>query len=137
MSNMTTGACFCGAVRFAVKGPITQACYCHCESCRRAAGAPYVAWCTVELARFSVVRGRLTEYASSPNVSRGFCAHCGTSMTYTHSARPDEIDITIVTLEAPERVVPTRHIWLRDKLPWIEINDGLPQFEQFSSAASS
>lgn len=127
------GGCFCGAVRFRISGSISQACYCHCESCRRAAGAPYVAWCTVESDRFVVTTGHLTLHASSPKVSRGFCATCGTSITYAHDARPGEIDVTIATLDDPEHVAPTRHIWLIDKLPWVEINDALPKFEGFSS----
>jgi hypothetical protein len=75
----------------------------------------------------------LTLHASSPKVSRGFCATCGTSITYAHDARPGEIDVTIATLDDPEHVAPTRHIWLIDKLPWVEINDALPKFEGFSS----
>lgn len=133
MTDAFPGGCFCGAVRFRISGPISQACYCHCESCRRAAGAPYVAWCTVERNRFELTRGRLAEHASSPKVKRGFCASCGTSITYTHEARPAEIDVTIVTLDEPAEVAPTRHIWLVDKLPWLEIGDGLPQFERFTS----
>ena len=136
MTERYEGGCFCGAVRYRLTGPITQACYCHCESCRRAAGAPYVAWCTVDRERFEVTRGELTLHASSPRVARGFCARCGTSITYAHGARND-IDITIVTLDAPERVVPRRHLWIVDKLPWIEIDDGLPQFDEFSSGAPS
>ena len=132
MTDAFDGGCFCGTIRFRISGPISQACYCHCESCRRAAGAPYVAWCTVDRNRFALTRGRLAEHASSPQVVRGFCRSCGTSITYTHEARPDEIDVTIVTLDAPERVVPTRHLWILDKLPWVEIDDGLPQFERFS-----
>ena len=31
---------------------------------------------------------------------RGFCNSCGTSITYAHDARPDEIDVTLVTLDA-------------------------------------
>jgi hypothetical protein len=134
MTNALAGACFCGAIRFRVTGPVPEACYCHCESCRRASGAPYVAWCTVDRTGFSVSQGQLRLHASSPRVTRGFCADCGTTLTYTHDARLDEIDVTVVALDAPERIVPTRHIWVCDKLPWVAINDGLPQYETVSSA---
>lgn len=126
------GGCFCGQLRFELVAPVDAACYCHCESCRRAAGAPFVVWCTVERGHFRVTRGELAEHASSPRVVRGFCAQCGTSITYTHEARPNEIDVTVVTLDDPDPVVPRRHLWVRDKLPWVVIDDGLPQFQEFS-----
>ena len=44
--STVTGGCFCGQVRIEVQGPEKYACFCHCESCQRAAGAPVVAWAT-------------------------------------------------------------------------------------------
>lgn len=129
------GGCFCGAVRFRLSGLAESACYCHCESCRRASGAPFVAWCTVDRDRFKVTRGRMTEHASSPGVSRGFCGQCGTSMTYIHHARPNDIDVTVVTLDEAGDIVPKRHLWVQDKLPWVAIDDGLPQFDGLSGQA--
>ena len=59
---------------------------------------------------------------------RGFCNSCGTSITYAHDARPDEIDVTLVTLDAGATLRPERHIWVQDKLPWMDIRDELPRF---------
>jgi hypothetical protein len=130
------GGCFCGAVRFRLTGSVAQACYCHCASCRRAPGAPFVAWCTVAKDGFELTAGSLAEHRSSPGVTRGFCSHCGTSLTYTHEERgAGEIDVTIATLDDPAPVVPTRHIWVEDKLPWLGIDDGLAQFARFSGQA--
>lgn len=133
MSTALEGGCFCGAIRFRLSGPLSQACYCHCESCRRASGAPYVAWCTLERASFAVTKGQLHLHASSRGVMRGFCGDCGTTLTYAHEGRPAEIDVTVVALDEPERSVPVRHIWVCDKLPWVAINDGLPQYATVSS----
>jgi hypothetical protein len=129
------GGCFCGAVRFRLTAPLTQTCYCHCESCRRSSGAPFVAWCTVGTDRFALAHGRLALHESSPGVRRGFCAQCGTSLTYAHEERPGEIDVAIAALDDSGPVAPTRHIWVEDKLPWLCIDDGLPQFQRFSGQA--
>lgn len=130
------GSCFCGAVRYQVSGAPRSLCYCHCESCRRAAGSPAVAWGTFERSAFRVTRGRVTEFNSSPRVRRGFCAQCGSGLTYSHEARPDDIDVTLATLEQAAQLAPTMHVWVADKLPWVRIEDGLPQFRSTPSAGA-
>jgi hypothetical protein len=123
-----TGGCFCGQVRYEVAGEATTLCVCHCASCRRASGAPMVSWGTFAADDFSIVRGRLTQYRSSPKVTRAFCAECGTSLTYRHDDRGGEIDLTLSSLDDPAALVPEMHIWVEDKLPWIVIADGRAQF---------
>ena len=123
------GGCLCGSVRYAVTGGATNLCFCHCSSCRRAVGAPLVPWGTFARERFSVAQGQLAEYRPSLQVTRGFCAACGTSLTYCHDKRANEIDVALATLDDPSVLVPEVHIWVRDKLPWVIITDGRPQFD--------
>jgi hypothetical protein len=123
-----TGRCFCGAVRFKASGAPRHLCYCHCESCRRAAGSPVVAWGTFDRSAFRVIDGTLAEFRSSAPVRRGFCAACGSCLTYQHDARPAEIDVTLATLDEAAQLAPQMHVWIADKLPWVRIEDGLPQF---------
>lgn len=122
------GGCLCGSIRYAAAGDVTNLCYCHCASCRRAVGAPMVPWGTVAREKFVITRGQLAEYASSAGVTRGFCPGCGTSLTYRNDARATEIDVTLAALDQPNALAPQMHIWVRDKLPWVNITDGLPQF---------
>jgi len=121
------GGCLCGAVRYAAAGPARNLCFCHCASCRRAAGSPSVPWATFERARFRLTRGALREYRSSAAVLRGFCAHCGSCLTYRNDARPADIDVTLGSLDEPAALAPQMHVWVADKLPWVPITDGLPQ----------
>jgi hypothetical protein len=88
-----------------------------------------VSWGTFLRSDFAITKGKLTEFASSPLVMRGFCAACGTSLTYRHEQRPTEIDVTLVSLDDVSKLKPERHIWVRDKLPWVLLDDGLPKFE--------
>ena len=124
---MYTGRCLCGDVRYQAQPPATSLCYCHCESCRRATGAPFVAWGTFEAAKFTITHGKLNEWRSSSEVTRGFCGGCGTAITYSHARRNHEVDLTLVTLDDPGVLIPVAHIWVRDKLPWVHLGDGLPQ----------
>ena len=130
------GGCLCGSVRYEVSGAVSNLCYCHCASCRRAAGAPMVPWGTFARGGFRVIRGTLSEYRSSPRVLRGFCANCGTSLTYRSEARPAEIDVTLATLDAAAQFAPQMHVWVGEKLPWLTISDGLPQFAAGSPPAA-
>lgn len=122
------GHCFCRKVRYSISGPVRDLCYCHCESCRRAVGSVFVAWGTVDAGAFKVMAGRLSIVNSSKGISRGFCAECGSSLTYQNVLRSGEIDFTLVSLEDSSMYAPKAHIWVEDKLPWVKINDGLPQY---------
>lgn len=124
------GRCFCGDVNFSVAKPEKYACFCHCESCRRAAGGVYVPWATFAKADFVITNGTMTNHQSAAGVTRGLCARCGTSLTYEIDKRPGQIDVTLTSFDDPSQFSPRAHIWIEDKLPWVEIRDDLPRFEK-------
>ena len=130
MSEVFTGRCLCGAVRYECGAPVSSPCLCHCESCRRASGAHVVAWATVPRDTFKVVAGTLRSYASSPPVLRQFCAHCGTPITYENRSEPLTIDITVSTLDSPNAMAPMDHVWMEDAPAWDRPQDGRPQFSR-------
>ncbi len=123
-----SGGCLCGAVRYEIAGEVSSPCFCHCASCRRASGAPMVPWGTFARAALRVTRGALREYRSSAQVWRGFCAQCGTALTYRRDTRGAEIDVTLATLDDPAAIRPLMHVWVAERLPWVVIADDLPQF---------
>ncbi|MDE2138385.1 MAG: GFA family protein [Gammaproteobacteria bacterium] len=127
---MYVGGCLCGAVRYQIGSDVSKLCFCHCTSCRRATGAPMVPWGTCARDALRVTRGRLSEYRSSAQVWRGFCARCGTSLTYRHEARAAEIDITLASLDDPTLLAPQMHVWVKDRLRWTTIGDQLPRHEE-------
>ncbi len=128
--TLVAGGCFCGDVRIEVEGPEKFACFCHCSSCQRAAGAPVVAWATYARETFKVTEGEMHWHHSSPGVTRGICPNCGTSLTYANDKRPGEIDLTLNCLDDPTGPVLKAHIWTEDAQPWIRIDDGLPVYRQ-------
>jgi len=125
--HLFSGGCLCGAVRYEARGSPADPCFCHCRSCRLAAGAPMVPWASFERGRFRISRGTLTEHRSSARVWRGFCAACGTQLTYRDEGRAAQIDVTLATLDEPAAVAPQMHVWTAHKLPWVQLDDGLPQ----------
>jgi hypothetical protein len=130
MSAAARGRCYCGQLIYRVEGPVHSLCVCHCESCRRAAGAAFVAWGTVDSDRFHIEQGTLKRVRRL-QIERGFCADCGTSLTY--QSHPAATDFTLASLDDPTLWPPQMHIWVADKLPWVGINDDLPQYPGSSS----
>ena len=124
------GRCFCKSIRFEVDGPEKFACFCYCESCQRAAGAPVVAWATYKKASFNVLSGSIRWRESSPGVTRGHCADCGTSISYENQTRPGEIDIAVNVLDDPGSLEMRAHIWTEDKPAWMSIGDSLPVYRK-------
>ena len=128
MTDSLTGGCFCGAIRYALSGELRNLCLCHCESCRRASGAPFVAWGSVDPDRFRLLGGELALFESSPGVERGHCGTCGTTITYRTAKRSHDLDIALATLDDPEALQPRFEIFTKERLHWVPANDELKQF---------
>ena len=102
-----TGGCQCGAVRYELNGPPRRASICHCRMCQRATGSYFAPLANVELENFTITRGELAIYASSPVAERGFCAKCGSPLTFSYTELED-ISVTIGSLDEPDSAEPSK-----------------------------
>ncbi len=125
---MLRGGCFCGAVRYEIDGRPLRATDCHCTTCRRTSGAPVVAWTVVPRAAFRWLQGTPSRLASSAHGRRSFCPACGTPLTFEASDESDEVDVTTCSLDDPEQAPPQDHVYVRSRLSWVTLDDGLPRF---------
>ena len=130
-SQAALGGCLCGAVRYRVSGAPSNSMICHCQTCRRAAGAPLVAWVTFFTRDFVLTKGQPGSFRSSESVRRTFCPACGTPLTYEHADSPKSVDITTCSLDDPQAFPPTHHSWLSHDLAWVKSGDGLPAFQEW------
>jgi hypothetical protein len=112
-----TGGCLCGQVKYRVAGELQHATMCHCGNCRKASGAQSLAWVTFNSDGFSWEE-EPARYQSDTKAIWSFCSQCGTTLTYEHERRPDDIDITVGSLDDPEPFKPTRHYAEDEKLSW-------------------
>ena len=119
--NKITGGCYCGEVRFSASPEVRVRTNCHCQNCRRAAGAQAVAWIIVKRSQFQFVKGTPRRYQTETGAWRTFCDRCGTSLTYETDKRPDEIDITTGSLDHPEDFPPTKDVYPEERLPWVDL----------------
>src|SRR5688572_17605004 len=121
--DMLAGGCLCGDIRYYVSGAVLEETNCHCNSCRRASGAPFVSWFTVPASGLIFTEGEAVEFASSEHGRRCFCPRCGTALTFRSTQTPDEVDVTMASLDDPALLAPRDHIWAEQALPWVELGD--------------
>jgi hypothetical protein len=127
---MLEGGCYCGRVRYEAAGKPFNESSCHCSICRRTTGAPFVAWFSVPRSQFKVTKGRPARFRSTAKAVRGFCADCGTQLTFEHDDSPEEIDVTTCSLDDANALPPKDHIWTSSRLRWVHLADGLPEFRE-------
>ena len=123
------GGCLCGAVRYQISGEPMLVEYCHCGMCRRVTGAPVAGWVDVAAENLSWLKGATTLYQSSPGNLRGFCATCGSTLTFQSGERPPKVSIALGGLDEAAALPPRQHIYTADALPWLHIMDDLPKYE--------
>ena len=116
------GGCLWGTMRFRLTGAPSFSVICHCRSCRKASGAPSVAWLTVPLRNFEILRGEPRSFVSSPGIVRTFCPTCGSPITYATAESPDTIDLATALLDDAMAFPPDREIWLDHRLAWEPID---------------
>lgn len=133
MPSEARGGCLCGDIRYRIVGPPVVTSYCHCRSCRLAAGAPAVAWVIVRRGDFILETGTLVRFRSSPHVERTFCGRCGTAVTYERTDRGSDIDIQTATLDDPDAFPPVREIWLEEKIAWMAPNERFTPYPRSST----
>ncbi|WP_282607284.1 GFA family protein [Pelagibius sp. Alg239-R121] len=128
------GHCLCGQVSFEYDGPENWRGHCHCESCRRNTSSAFSTFMGVPCKTSRFTGAVPAVYESSPGVRRLFCANCGTPMAYESDRYPDEIHFYAASLENPGDFEPDFHVHFAERLPWADINDGLPRHDHGGGA---
>jgi hypothetical protein len=123
------GGCLCGRVRYCIAAAIESVVHCHCSMCRRGAGAAVVTWVTVPVESFQFVKGVPAVYKSSDHGARSFCPGCGTQLTFFTTHAPDDVDVTLGSLDCPQDHPADRHVWASKRLPWLTLDPDLPAHE--------
>jgi hypothetical protein len=114
-----TGGCQCGAVRYQLEAAPKATSICHCRMCQKASGGPFMAFGGTRSGRLVWTRGAPKVFASSDIAERGFCAQCGTPLTYRGLGN-EHVSVTLCSLDDPEAVEPAVQIGVESRLRWLE-----------------
>lgn len=128
----------CGAIRYKISAEPVDVMHCHCTNCRKASGAAVLTFVTVDSEGFEWLQGEPQRYAYGSEhygdgVARLFCSRCGSQLGWSNDNDPT-VDVTVGSLDDPDIVRPSYHVFTRSKVHWMEIDDDLPRYETRNDA---
>ena len=128
---MLKGSCLCGGVKYEIDGELGAVTNCHCSLCRKMSGSAFSSGATIPASSFRFIAGEnlLKQWESSPGNQRVFCGRCGSPLIKKKDKDPEHLRFRPGTLDSDPGVTISKHMHVKSKAPWVEINDGLPQTE--------
>ena len=128
-----SGGCLCGAVRYELQSEPYDCGWCHCRTCQLNSGAPAMVFATVPAGDLVWTKGggKVRSVASSSFGHREFCSDCGTPFLMKVDHQPETVDFSVATLDKPEAIEPTFHIFYGSRIGWFHPGDDLPRHEKF------
>ena len=126
-----TGGCLCGAVRYQILSDLQGIACCHCSKCRRFHGH-IAAYAIMPVNDLKMVEDRglkwfRSETDETPNVYRGFCSDCGSSLFWDPRGE-DRIAVAAGSLDEPTNLQILGHSWVSQIGDYYEITDDLVKY---------
>ena len=124
----------CGRVQYEITGEPRFMYQCYCGKCRAASGASFVTNVIVAADKFRITAGKenLAAFESSPNKFRHFCSVCGSPIYSQGEKTKHVVSIRSGTLKQDPGVRVAYHAFVGAKAPWVDIQDGQPQFSEWA-----
>lgn len=131
-----TGQCTCGQVHYEITHkPMFVHC-CHCTWCQRETGAAFALNALIESTFINVTSGEIEEIQTPTNSGIGQlvirCPNCKVALwSYYGAAKSAVAFVRVGTLVDSTLCPPDIHIYTSSKLPWVVLNDQVPQMEEY------
>jgi hypothetical protein len=133
MTDVLTGGCLCGGVRFELAVPPESAGYCHCTRCQRRTGTAASPQARVDGHAFRVLQGSDLIRAWSPpgGFEKCFCGECGAHLFSRNPDDPAQLNIRLGAFDGDPGVRPTWRAYVAYAAPWEAIpDDGSERFAE-------
>lgn len=135
MSQTIEGGCLCGRIRYRATQAPLRTLVCHCTFCQRVTGSLAYSESLFPMDAVQFSGAPMRAYAhrsdsSGKQVFVHFCDTCGTTLSLTFERWPDARAISRGTMDAPEAVEVTAHIWTRSAHSGGALPAGIDCFEQ-------
>ena len=134
MSEVYTGGCACGAIRYSIAAEPLVMTDCQCRDCQRKSGTGHGSYLTFAGRKNVALEGRATEWdiaGDSGNVkTRAFCPTCGSPVYMTFAAMPDLFTVHAASLDDPGRYKPQMVLYGVRGHVWDKVDPALPKFDR-------
>jgi hypothetical protein len=131
--SFANGGCRCTSVTLTIANRPKMMVQCHCLDCQAFTGAGHSS-----LAYFDVddvdISGETVDYSviadSGAEMTRAFCATCGSRLFGSNSERPDLLAVNIGCLENSDWFKPQAVLYTSRRNDWDITSDDIAQFEK-------
>ena len=127
------GACQGGGVRYRILKPYRFVAACHCLDCQKLSAGALSLTMAVDEDAFQLLQGTLKKWErtgdSGATVECYFCPECGNRIYHKDPKTPQFVRLKPGTLEDTSFLDPDYHTWVKRKQPWVQIPDGVSQFD--------
>ena len=134
MSANFTGSCLCGAVQFESAAEPSFQANCHCDDCRKSGGSVFASFVFVPVETFHLVQGETQSHrhlADSGNeVTKYFCANCGSQIFNTSSGKPERVGIRVGVIDDAGWFQPKANVYCRAQLPSTPVDNQIASFDK-------
>lgn len=120
------GGCLCRRHRYTVRLDKPEGYFCHCRMCQQAFGNIFATFVNVGVDKVKWDTIEPTYYLSSLIARRGFCAACGTPLSFQF-LDASYMDLSAGSLDEPGRVHPTEHTGIESRIPSWHMAGPLPE----------
>lgn len=130
------GGCTCRHVRYSLSHkPLFVHC-CHCRWCQRETGSAFALNAIIETPYVECL-GAAPEVIITPSASRKGqkihrCPRCQVAVWSNYGDSGDKVRfVRVGTLDDPDALPPSIHIFTSSKQPWVKLGDGIPVVEEY------
>ena len=128
------GGCLCESFRYRCTEIPVWSCNCHCHSCQKLSGSPFVSAFSVRTTAFEILSGETVAFerkADSGNaVKTHHCKRCGTRLFAERTGNAEMIGVFASTLDDPSTFTPISNVYVSEVAPWTDLDDALLSFEK-------
>jgi hypothetical protein len=124
------GSCWCGTVRFEVKGDFDSFYLCHCQYCQKDTGSAHAANLFSHSAKLIWQSGAdaVTSFTlPGTRHNKSFCKLCGSALPSNQIA--GLLVVPAGCLDTKVSMLPTAHIFMSSKAAWYRGSKKVPKFD--------
>jgi hypothetical protein len=134
MSEVATGGCLCGAVKYNFeRANILSAHHCHCTDCQKSTGsgkATVIFLPTPALELSGELKYYTVTGTDGAHISRGFCPQCGSPVISFIEEMPDARLVKAGTLDDSSWLEIDSNLWSDSAQAWSPVDPDHPGFAQ-------